>query len=851
MTTAVARGRGDLPRVSAYAIGRPRLNEALATEAPLTLLRAASGSGKTTALVGWAFTTTARVVWLSVTPAVATSEALARALLSALGPGEHPPGAAPTNSGWDAVAERLRVADEALVVVLDDAAVVEREAVFDLCRTVAAAARARLIVATNRPSPFDSDGLDLVIDTVILGPDDLMFDIDEIRRALDVDEEAARAVRLATGGFPVVIRAAAIRASASASGSRAGSGSGSESMVAAASAAIEDYLQTRIEKSTFDERTLHGLIRISITDTVDLPLAVALTGEPGIADALDEPEAFGLGRWSADGRSEFTLAPLARDLLRRELRRIFPDEIPRLRLIAAEGAVRRGAPLEGLRLAVEADDLRLAAHVIMSGWNHLLHCDARAVVDLLGHLPVTRLKQEPLVAMLLGMCLKTNRLRRVRGLQLLRMAVSAANADRTTVSATERIFIWAAESASLRVIGRPERAGQVAARAVALFNETPESQWQRYARDMPLLCTHLGISLYYGGRRAEAVHLLEQATALAASHGSGNAFHGICLLSGIHALNGDMPEARHYVALIRGGDWDPALLDGYRGTFYRIAEAMLAIEDGDVAAAKRHVRVFEPYRATSEHWTTMAVVAAWVALHDGDAATGLERLESFARLRGREASSTHVRQTLARARALLRLALGDVGAARSTMQQDSAADRFGTLLERARLALVEGRAAEAIRLLAQTSLEPSTARERAEAAAVQSAALHRVSVAAAQRTSETLAVQLVDRELATPLALLPAEDFGAVRTDLAPTGRAALPLRSALPSFATRPRLSSREQVVLHALTSGAPLTAIAAELSVSRNTLKTQLRSIYRKLGARNRTEAMEQGARHGLLPE
>lgn len=845
MTTAVARGKGHLPRVSAYAIGRPRLNDALETEAPLTLVRSASGSGKTTALVGWAFTTASRVVWLAVTPSMATSEALAHALLRALGVTDALREGDRTDAGWDAVAARLCAADEALVVVLDDAAAVEREAVFDLCRIVAAAPLARLIVATNRPSPFDSEGLDLVIDTVILGPEDLMFDTEEIRRALDIDEEAATAVRQATGGFPVVIRAAAIR------GSATDSDSGGASMVSAASAAIEDYLQTRIEESTFDARTLHALIRISITDTVDLPLAVALTGEPGIADALDEPEAFGLGRWSTDGRSAFTLAPLARDLLRRELRRAFPDEIPRLRLIAAEGAVRRGAPLEGLRLAVEADDLRLAAHVIMSGWNHLLHCDARAVVDLLGHIPVTRLKQEPLVAMLLGMCLKTNRLRRVRGLQLLRMAVSAANAGRTTVSATERIFIWAAESASLRVIGRPERAGQVAARAVALFNETPESQWERYAQDMPLLCTHLGISLYYGGRRADAVHVLEQATALAAAHGSGNAFHGICLLAGIHALNGDMPEARHYVALIDGGEWDPALLDSYRGTFYRIAEAMIAVEDGDVATAKRHIRVFEPYRATSEHWTAMATVAAWVALHEGDAASGLERLESFARLRGRESSSTHVRQALARTRALLRLALGDVGAARSTMQRDSAADRFGTLLERARLALVDGRAAEAIRLLAQTSLEPSTARERAEAAAVQSAALHRVSVAAAQRTSETLAVQLVDRELATPLALLPAEDFGAVRTDLAPTGRAALPLRSALPSFATRPRLSSREQVVLHALTSGAPLAAIAAELSVSRNTLKTQLRSIYRKLDARNRTEAMEQGARHGLLPE
>lgn len=839
MTAVVAHGDGYLPRVSAHAIRRPRLHAAFETESPLTLVRSASGSGKTTALVEWASTTASRVVWLTVTPAIATGDALARALLRAL-PRADPANASDGEDGWTAVASRLRDATSPLVVVLDDAAAADREGAFALCGAVSTAPLARLIVATNRPSPFDSEGLDLVIDTTLVRPEDLMFDTDEIRRALDVDEDSAVATREATAGFPALIRALAMR----------GAGTDAASLQAATTV-IEDYLQARLAECAFDPKALQGLLRISITESVDLPLAVALTDDLDIAHALDQAEMFGFGRWATDGRSSFALTPLTRGMLRRELGRTLPDEIPQLRRIAAEGAVRRGIPLEGLRLAVEDDDLRLATHVTMSGWNHLLHRDRSAVVELLGDFPVARLKQEPLVAMLIGMSLKANRLRRVRGLQLLRMAVSAANARRTTLSATERIFIWAAESASLRAIGRPERAGIVAARALALFNETPESQWQQYARDMPLLCTHLGISLHYGGRRDEAMRLWEQATALAAAHGSTNAFHGICLLGGIHALNGDLPEARHYVALIRDGDWEPALLASYRSTFYRVAEAMLAVEDGSVAAAKQHIRFFERYRATTEHWTTMASVEAWVALHDGDAAAGLERLESFARLRGKEAGATHVRQALSRPRALLHLALGDVGSARSTMQRDASPEHFGTILEKARLALIDGKAADAIRVLTQTRVPPSTARERSEAAALHSAALHRVSSAAAQPSSETLSAQLIDRELTTPIALLSAEDFGAVRADLDPTGRAALPLRSALPSFANRPRLSSRERIVLRALTSGAPLPAIAAELSVSPNTLKTQLRSVYRKLGAHNRTEAMEQAVRHGLLPE
>ncbi|WP_431807660.1 LuxR C-terminal-related transcriptional regulator [Microbacterium paraoxydans] len=848
MTDSVARKNRQLPRVSTNVIGRPRLTAAIETDKPLTLLRAASGSGKTTALVGWAFLTAARVVWLTVTPAHQRSADLARALLRALhtqapadAPADDPASDTPALL-WAAVAEHLCATTEPLAIVLDDAAALDRDTVFDLCRTVAAAPLARLVAATNRPSPFDSSGLDLLIDTVVLGPHDLMFDRDEIRAALDLDDDdTVTAILEATGGFPGAVRAAALR----------GGGTGGPSLVEAASATIEDYLQARIEQGDFAERTLDDLVRLSITDAVDAPLAVALTGNPDVVRALDEAEVFGFGRWEDGEPRTFRLAPLARTLLHRELRRTHPTEIPQLRRLAVEGAVLRGAPFEGLRLAVEEGDLHFASHVIMSGWSHLLDHDGRAVVRLLGDLPLARLKQEPLVAMLLGICLNANRLRRLRGLQLLRVAVSAANARKNRLSAIERIFIWTAESAALRVIGLPDRGGQVAARALALLTETPETQWERYAREMPLVCTHLALSLHYGGRREQALGLLDEAAALAASQGTRNAFHAVSLLAGIHALNGDLPEARHYVDLIRDGGWSQDELDGYRGTFYRVAEAMLAVEDGDLHAAKQHVRAFLPHRATSEHWTTMASVEAWIALHEGDAAGGLERLESFARMRGREAGSPHARTTLSRPRILLHLALGDVRAARSIKQRDAPGDRFATLLERARVALVDGRAPDAVRLLTQTRLEPTTSRERAEAAAVQSAALHRVTPAAAQRATDALGAQLADRELRTPIALLGAEDFAAVRADLAPLPGAPLPLRSALPSFATRPRLSSREQVVLHALTSGAPLPEIAAELSVSQNTLKTQLRSIYRKLDAGNRTEALEQAARHGLLPD
>jgi LuxR family maltose regulon positive regulatory protein len=62
--------------------------------------------------------------------------------------------------------------------------------------------------------------------------------------------------------------------------------------------------------------------------------------------------------------------------------------------------------------------------------------------------------------------------------------------------------------------------------------------------------------------------------------------------------------------------------------------------------------------------------------------------------------------------------------------------------------------------------------------------------------------------------------------------------------------LTERELVVLRLLTGLGSAREIAAELVVSHNTVKTQIRSIYRKLGVATRSEAVARGRERGLLP-
>ncbi len=58
-------------------------------------------------------------------------------------------------------------------------------------------------------------------------------------------------------------------------------------------------------------------------------------------------------------------------------------------------------------------------------------------------------------------------------------------------------------------------------------------------------------------------------------------------------------------------------------------------------------------------------------------------------------------------------------------------------------------------------------------------------------------------------------------------------------------RLTPRERAVLDALLAGGTASTIAKEQFVTLNTVKTQLRSLYRKLGVHSREEAIAQARR------
>jgi LuxR family maltose regulon positive regulatory protein len=827
--------------VPGQVISRPRLLSILDLGAPLTVVRGAVGTGKTVLLHEWVQATDDKVLWVTADPEHPDSRTLALTILERLRPDDH--AGLGLDAGWRSVRSALTEDDRVVTMIVDDAAALERQALLDLCDIVATVPSFRVIAAANQPTVLDGEGVGLMLDRVVIDPTQLMFDAEEVRRALGVGDDTATQILAETNGFPAVIHALAKR----------GARGDVTELLAVAVEAVEDFMHVRLGRSGYGPERLRTLVMTSFPEELDAELAVSLSGNADASNVLDEAEHNGVGSWRSTPQGRlFRYAPFARALLRRELERAYTAQIPEMRRAVVEWCLRLGKPGAALRIASEDHaELSLARHVVMSAWHELLMGHGHVVRSVLGGMPMSTLKREPLLVMLLAICYNAVRVRRLRGLQLFRIAVSAANSQASDLPAVDRLFIWVAESTALRLLGMRERAAAVAVRALRLMADTPDDEKETYAHQVPLLCAQLGISLYYGGHERQALESFAFGAAMATAAGSEHALSNLAMLSGIHALNGDIPEARHYVELIREGQWRRLYLDGYQGTFYRVAEAVLALEESDASRAAQHVAAFQTHRATSEHWVTMANVEAMVALARGNAALGSAQLESLVHLRGREGASSHVRRALTRTRVLLQLAMGNTAAAKSMLQKGVAEDGFEVVIERARVALIDGRPRDAIRVLSQSGAPARTARERAAVGCIRTAALIRTGgPATARHDAQVLGALLIDRELRWPLALLPASDARAVRDLLRDeVGIPIEPVSSVLPDSLTAPALTDREMVVLRALASDRPLSAIATELGVSLNTVKTQVKSVYRKLDVTGREEAVAAATARDLI--
>ncbi|QMU97650.1 helix-turn-helix transcriptional regulator [Microbacterium esteraromaticum] len=513
----------------------------------------------------------------------------------------------------------------------------------------------------------------------------------------------------------------------------------------------------------------------------------------------------------------------------------------------AAGSVAPDLPAAFLDAIAEGDP-RAAEAAARLAWFELAGRCATPTGEALRRLDDASLEESPLLSMLAGLCeLEAGRESEGALLRIAR-AVEAAQDDRRGVMAIDRALILSAESARHQRHGRLDEANDVARAALAHAREATTR-----LRSVPLsdLFTQIGVALHYTGEVDLALEAFSAGQAVAPTTPGPVDATEIAGLAAVFAYEGDIALAARYLDHARAAGAGRALTPAGAVNDW-VAASMIELErfDGDgVLARLESIDTEVPF----EQRLALDIVAAMARMVSGDPATALAGLEAQMRSIELHSGRSVPPSSVAFTRSMLQLSLGNVRVASAIVESDFAVGPTREVA-RARIELVRGHPGSAFRRLAELSTDPLPLRTAAEASAIETAALlRRRGSTRADAAIDYLGALLLRTGLRMPLAFLPHADFDRVVAGLHAAGHGALlaglPARSVLPDLVSAEALTARERTVLSALMDSGSAADIARQLYVSPNTVKSQLRSIYRKLGAASRQEAIMIAVERQLL--
>jgi LuxR family maltose regulon positive regulatory protein len=304
----------------------------------------------------------------------------------------------------DKMLQQLTQGDQPLVLVIDDLNELEsREAMEQLEQLLLRLPPwVRVVLASRHDPRLRLHQLRLEGELTEVRSADLAFSADEAaellkRAGVQLRESDVALLQERTEGWAAGLRLAAISLTGHTEPERfVAEFSGSERTVA------EYLLAEMLERQPADVR--HLLLRTSIVDRINGALGDVLTGTTGTEQtfhALEDANAFVM---SLDPeRSWFRYHYLFGDLLRLELRRTAPDEVPELHRRAAEWFATHGHVVEAIRHAQAAQAWAYAARLLVdNALNLTLDGQAAVVHDLLGRFPPAALQADPELTVVLA-----------------------------------------------------------------------------------------------------------------------------------------------------------------------------------------------------------------------------------------------------------------------------------------------------------------------------------------------------------------------------------------------------------------------------------------------------------------
>ena len=871
--------RFALPARPATFLRRRRLTEHLdqALGTPLTMVNGSAGAGKTLLVADWAAGLGQPVAWFTNEAEDQGCGVFWAYVLQALRAAGVP---LPAGIGCPGDAGRVehtllaRLADELngqvrpAVLVLDEFDRVTAPQIAEQLEFVLhhAGPGLRLILVTRTEPLLPLHRYRAAAAMTEIRDAELAFTTDEAaalleRHGLRLSAEATRALVERTRGW-----AAGLRLCAMAAQQRPDP----ETYLAdfeAGRSTIADFLLAEVLKRQ-PARTQDLLLGVSVMERFCPELAEALTGTGGV-----EPELAGLHTQNAFvedlGHSWYRLHPLFGEILRTHLRVRSPGLEPELHRRAARWLRASGSLPEALAHGAAAGDWEFTTRALVDDLAiGQLFTGLRA--DDLTELFARMGPEVPGAAAELVRAARDLSGRDVdRGLSHLRRAGDGLRAGdgrrsgEVPSDAAGRLSCVLLEALAARLTGSPGRAEKAVAEAGQLRDAVLAPLLEKHPEFTALLLTHLGSARLWAGRFDEARDALAEAvacpggasTALPREDSLGhlalidylNGWLGRAERQALAALNeterfglrrpsgpglgqlvlaavaverDDLARARGLLDETAGSGTAP--LDPVTAAGRSMATARLLLARGEPRAA---AAVADPAASalTASPWAEVhtALVTAAAHLAEGRPDSAAKVLDEVP-YDGEPAYAAEL--------AWAQLAAGNRDAAIGLLDLVGGPDRTGpgvtvrAALVRARAAQDEGDDVTARKLLARALLDARGER------------LRRPFLEAGPRIRHLLDTP--------PLQALAAGWL----TPRGPTARAR-PGAAAEPAPLVVEELSGREREVLCRLAEMMSTEEIAADLYVSVNTVKTHLKSVYRKLGVNRRGDAVRQARERGLI--
>lgn len=823
-----------------------------------------SGCGKTTLVRSWLHreANPALTLWVSVSDTVTSRRSFSHQVASAAA-------RAGVISGADLQRARSRLAEtsdpvgvalavlagvEQFTVVLDGYENVgDARAVIDadLLRLLAAAPNLRLIITTRGTTDLansDPPGGQ----TRVLTVRDLALTTEEVQALIEAqagidDPRLAASVTGATRGFALAVRAVVLTLS------QLGT------IPQLDSAEWNTVVAARLESLLPDPAAVQFVTDTSVPPYVGVELAHRLSENPECASMLAMLERNGFGRWIPYSRrgSVFQYVDTIRETFRARAKSD-PERFRRSCVMTASWLLENEEVVEqALQFAIDGGDYALADRVFVSvvAGNPDSYTTDR-FLPILRKVSEEALEQHPMLAFALTLALLANPMLRTEAERTARIAYESTAQPSYLDPGVDTFILRGMQAIARRFVGHFHDSAESALDALTALDAIEPGPRLHHGELIGTVLRQLSYSLLQRGRIREALTAVDTSVALLPTQTTRN--YSTVYAACISAFAGDMVRARATSAIIDRDAWPPHRRNTYLYGPALIAEGYELLDAFDFAGAAELLRNAAAYNHTAEFWPMFAGIS--VSARHGLGQAHAEAVRISTEL-AEPARRPGVGDSVAteRLHAVLTLAWLASGEHRIAAQTLASQPADSPYLAAARVAamLAEGHEEEALRRARSLlDLPGHTIRTRAELQTYGAiAALRRgepgtasVWLNSAALAWESYGPRLhvamltpTDRRLLFDLAA--EQESASIKTFLhVPAAAARAAARAAV-------TLTKRESVVLAALEDNDSIRAVADALVVSPHTVKSQLQSVYRKLGVSSRQSALAVAREMGLL--